>query len=76
MPSCSPEKTFLCRLLQEDCIPSTSCVEITKHVEDALSSCRSSTLELMKNLKDTVEAERLKIRNIEQRLQALTSAEG
>ncbi|KAI4304847.1 hypothetical protein MLD38_040310 [Melastoma candidum] len=75
VPSCAPEDTFLCRLLEEGSFSSNSITEITKNVEDGLASRQSSTLDLIKVLEDTIKAERLKCRNIEQRLQALTSAE-
>lgn len=76
IPSCPAEEIFLCRLLETDSVESNGNDGILKYVEEALSLRRSSTLELMKSLVDSVDAQRMKTESIAQALHGKLSAEG
>ena len=76
IPSCPAAEIFLCRLLETDSVESNGNDGIVKYVEEALALRHSSTLELMKSLGDTVDAQRVKTENIAQALHGKLSAEG
>ena len=76
IPSCLAEEIFLYRLLETDSVESNGNDGIIKYVEEALALRHSSTLELMKSLEDTIDAQRVKTENIAQALHGKLSAEG
>ncbi|KAK7356287.1 hypothetical protein VNO80_15555 [Phaseolus coccineus] len=55
LPLCPAEDIFLCRLIQKDFIKEISDDELTSYVEEALALRQSSTLELLKLLKDIID---------------------
>ncbi|XP_047156220.1 E3 ubiquitin-protein ligase BRE1-like 2 [Vigna umbellata] len=55
LPLCPAEDIFLCRLIQKDSIKGISDDEITGYVEEALGLRQSSTIELLKLLKDIID---------------------
>ncbi|XP_014504949.1 E3 ubiquitin-protein ligase BRE1-like 2 isoform X1 [Vigna radiata var. radiata] len=55
LPLCPAEDIFLCRLIQKDSIKGISDDEITGYVEEALALRQSSTMELLKLLKDIID---------------------
>lgn len=75
IPSCPAEEIFLCRLLETDSVESNGNDGIVKYVEEALALRHSSTLELIKSLEDTIDAQRVKTENIAQALHGKLSAE-
>ncbi|KAG5227554.1 E3 ubiquitin-protein ligase [Salix suchowensis] len=64
IPPCPAEQIFLCRLLKTDSIQSNDNDGIVRSVEEALASRHSSTMELMKFLEDTIDAQRAKTDSI------------
>ncbi|XP_077240995.1 histone mono-ubiquitination 2 isoform X2 [Tasmannia lanceolata] len=60
IPPCSPEETFLCRLLEIGPIESGGANGAIKYVEEALSARHSSMMDLMKYLEGTIETQRAK----------------
>ncbi|XWS73440.1 hypothetical protein CRYUN_Cryun02cG0129000 [Craigia yunnanensis] len=60
IPSCPVEEMFLCRLLEKDFLDSSGDDGFAIYVGQVLSSCHSSTRELIKSLEDTISAERVK----------------
>ncbi|KAJ6945066.1 E3 ubiquitin-protein ligase BRE1-like 2 isoform X1 [Populus alba x Populus x berolinensis] len=64
IPPCPAEQIFLCRLLKTDSIQSNGNDGIVRSVEEALASRHSSTMELMKFLEDTIDAQRAKTESI------------
>ncbi|KAG6787598.1 hypothetical protein POTOM_003640 [Populus tomentosa] len=64
IPPCPAEQIFLCRLLKTDSIQSSGNDGIVRSVEEALASRHSSTMELMKFLEDTIDAQRAKTESI------------
>lgn len=76
IPSCPAEEMFLCRLLKIDSIQSNGNDGIARYVEESLASRHSSTLELMKFLEDTIDAQRAKTESIAQSLNGMLSTEG
>lgn len=76
IPSCPAEEIFLCRLLETDTVESNGNDGIVKYVEEALALRHSSTLELMKSLEDTIDAQRVKTENMALALHGTLSAEG
>ncbi|XP_058108518.1 E3 ubiquitin-protein ligase BRE1-like 2 isoform X2 [Magnolia sinica] len=75
IPSCPAEETFLCGLLQTGPIESNDANETIKHVEEALASRHSSTMELMKYLEETIDAQRAKTESLSPTLGGKLSAE-
>lgn len=71
VPSCPPEEMFLCRLLELSCGSDGSL-----NIKEALTSRHSATLEMMKFLHDTIEAQRDKAESISQVLLGKPSREG
>lgn len=67
-PPCTAEQIFLCRLLKTDSIQSNGNDGIVRSVEEALASRHSSTMELMKFLEDTIDAQRAKTESIVENL--------
>ena len=76
LPLCPVEDIFLCRLVQKDSIEASSNDEITNYVEKALALRQSYTLELLKLIEDTIDAQREKTENIAQILHGQMSSEG
>ncbi|KAF8403945.1 hypothetical protein HHK36_012052 [Tetracentron sinense] len=72
IPSCSAEEIFLCRLLETDPIESD---ETIKYVEEALAARHSSTLDVMKYLQDTIDAQRVKTESLASTSRGNQSAE-
>ncbi|KAJ6713454.1 E3 UBIQUITIN-PROTEIN LIGASE BRE1 [Salix purpurea] len=68
IPPCPAEQIFLCRLLKTDSIQSNDNDGIVRSVEEALASRHSSTMELMKFLEDTIDAQRAKTDSIAEEL--------
>ncbi|KAE9596238.1 hypothetical protein Lal_00048646 [Lupinus albus] len=75
LPLCPVEDIFLCNLIQKDCVEGSCNDEIVNYVEEALSLRQSSTLELLKLLQDTIDAQREKIGSIAQVLHGDLSSE-
>ncbi|KAK1356163.1 E3 ubiquitin protein ligase [Heracleum sosnowskyi] len=70
VPSCPAEEMFLCRLLELSCGSDGSV-----YIKEALASRHSATLEMMKLLEDTIEAQRDKAESIRQVLHGKPSGE-
>lgn len=70
------EDIFLCRLLDTGSVECNENGDSIGYVKDALASCRSSTLKLMKVLEDTVDSQRAKFQDIAQVLLGKPSQEG
>ncbi|KAL1307880.1 hypothetical protein HN51_049776 [Arachis hypogaea] len=75
LPSCPAEDIFLCRLIQKDSVDGNSIGERINYVEESLALRRSSTLELLKLLQDTMEAQMERIDSIAQVLHGELSSE-
>lgn len=76
IPPCPAEQIFLCRLLKTDSIQSNGNDGIVRSVEEALASRHSSTMELMKFLEDTIDAQRAKTESIVENLNEKLYTEG
>ncbi|XP_043693434.1 E3 ubiquitin-protein ligase BRE1-like 2 isoform X2 [Telopea speciosissima] len=75
IPSCPWEEMFLCRLLEADPVDRNGAKEATNYVEEALAARHSSTLNLMKYLEDTIDAQRDKTDRIASNFHGKLSAE-
>lgn len=76
LPLCPAEDIFLCRLIQKDSIKGISDDEITGYVEEALALRQSSTMELLKLLKDIIDDQMERSGGIAQILDGDISSEG
>ena len=74
--SCPPEQMFLCQLLQAGRIEDDASKGIIKNVQAALDIRLSSTINLMKNLQETIVAQRAKTESIVLSLRGRLSSEG
>lgn len=73
--SCPPEETFLCQLLG---VGSIECNEVSgtiKYVEEALAARHSFTMELMKYLEETIDAQKTKTESLSITIGGRVSAE-
>ncbi|KAK7372587.1 hypothetical protein VNO80_05972 [Phaseolus coccineus] len=75
LPLCPAEDIFLCRLIQKDSIKGISDDELTSYVEEALALRQSSTMELLKLLKDIVDDQMKRSGGIAQTLHGDLSSE-
>ncbi|CAL0315796.1 unnamed protein product [Lupinus luteus] len=75
LPLCPVEDIFLCNLIQKDSVEGSSKDEIVHYVEEALALRQSSTLELLKLLQDTIDAQTENIGSIAQVLHGDLSSE-
>ncbi|XP_043691971.1 E3 ubiquitin-protein ligase BRE1-like 2 [Telopea speciosissima] len=75
IPSCPWEEVFLYRLLEADPVDWNRAKEATKNVEEALAARHASTLNLMKYLEDTIDAQRAKADSIASNFHGKLSAE-
>ncbi|CAA7401290.1 unnamed protein product [Spirodela intermedia] len=64
-PSCPPEETFLCRLLQAENIEKSKQSEIIKYIQEALAVRHSSTMVLMRGLQEAIDAQQTKLDGLE-----------
>ncbi|CAA6664692.1 unnamed protein product [Spirodela intermedia] len=64
-PSCPPEETFLCRLLQAENIEKSKQTEIIKYIQEALAVRHSSTMVLMRGLQEAIDAQQTKLDGLE-----------
>ncbi|KAG9155694.1 hypothetical protein Leryth_003973 [Lithospermum erythrorhizon] len=74
LPACPAEEIFLCRLLQSTSRSNGDGGSIS-HIKASLALRHSSTLELMKSLEDTIDAEKSKVENVASLLQGEQSSE-
>ncbi|MQM12666.1 hypothetical protein Taro_045585 [Colocasia esculenta] len=63
--SCPPEATFLCRLLRTNHIEKGDGNGIIKYVQEALARRHSSTMDLLKHLQETIDAQQTKLDALE-----------
>ncbi|XP_042514647.1 E3 ubiquitin-protein ligase BRE1-like 2 [Macadamia integrifolia] len=75
IPSCPWEDIFLCRLLEVDPVDWNGAKEAAKKVKEALAARHSSTLNLMKYLEDTIDAQIAKSDSIASNFHGKLSAE-
>ena len=60
LESCPPEETFLRRLLKTGPVEKNAENGTIKHIQEALASRHSYTMNLMKQLEETIAAQRVK----------------
>lgn len=75
IPPCPPEDIFLCRLLRVNSLNTSGADGIVTFAEEALAQRHASTMELMKLLQDTVEAQKMKTESIAKSFNGNLSAE-
>ncbi|CAN4114099.1 unnamed protein product [Withania somnifera] len=75
IPSCPVEDIFLCRVLKINAVPGNANDGSIVNVRGALDLRHSSTLELMKSLRNAIDAQRTKTENFVHLLEGKSSAE-
>jgi len=76
LESCPPEETFLRRLLKAGSVEKNAENGTIYHIQEALASRHSSTMNLMKQLEETIAAQRAKTDGLAMASRGKLSSEG